>query len=193
MSPFDFKLAFQNVDIIWVWLLKQSCRTFILEQLLVLEIFELPYKLESNLKNGSSGNSVNKVNSASGRHLTVGELPTSSRCTRGHLWLRAGMGRLLRGFSMLLGRAIKPTSSPFFSISSPLFFRRHRLAPTSSRRRYRPLPVSAKHVTAPPTPCEPSRPDLGARFRRDTLRIAFHLRGRPQRRRARLIVASKLW
>ena len=108
MSPFDFKLAFQNVDIILVWLLNQSCRTFILEQLLFLEIFELPYKIGSNLRIKVSGNSVISWNSASRRHLTVGELPSTSRHARGHLRLRAGMGRLLRGFSMVLGRAIKP-------------------------------------------------------------------------------------
>ena len=65
MSPFDFKHAFLNVDQIRVWLLKQSCRTLNLEQLLFLEIFELPYKFESNLKNEASGNSVNTLNSAS--------------------------------------------------------------------------------------------------------------------------------
>ena len=51
VSPFDFKLAFQNVDIIGVWLLKKSCRTLNLEQLLFLEIFELPYKFGTNLEN----------------------------------------------------------------------------------------------------------------------------------------------
>jgi len=49
VSPFDFKLAFQNVDRIRVWLLKKSCRTLNLEQLLFLEIFELPYKFGSKL------------------------------------------------------------------------------------------------------------------------------------------------
>ena len=122
MSPFNFKLSFQNIDIIQVWLLKHSCITFNLEQLLFFEIFELPYKFESNLKNGSSGNSVISGNSASRRHLTDGELPSTSRRARGHLWLRAGMGRLLRGFSVLLGHAIKPMPSPFSYVSSPLFF-----------------------------------------------------------------------
>ena len=65
MSPFDFKLSFSNLDIIWLWLLKQSCRTLNLEQLLFLEIFELPYKFESNLRNKASGNLVNYMNSAS--------------------------------------------------------------------------------------------------------------------------------
>ena len=40
-----------------------------------------------------SGNSVIKVNSTRGRHLTVGELPTSSRRACGHLRLRAGRGK----------------------------------------------------------------------------------------------------
>ena len=122
MSPFDFKLAFQNIDRIRVWLLKQSCRTLNLEQLLFLEIFELPYKFGSNFRNQASGNSVISWNSASRRHLTDGELPSTSSRARGHLRLCAGMGRLLRGFSMLLGCAIKPTPSPFSSVSSPLFF-----------------------------------------------------------------------
>ena len=78
-----------------VWLLKQSCRTLNLEQLLFLGIFELPYKFESNLKNGSSGNSVNIVNSANGRHLTVDDLPTASNHACGRLWLRAGVEKLL--------------------------------------------------------------------------------------------------
>ena len=78
MSPFDFKLAFSNLDRIWVWLLKQSCRTLNLEQLLFLEIFELPYKFESYFKNEASGNSVNTLNSASRQTLTVGEVPPAS-------------------------------------------------------------------------------------------------------------------
>ena len=65
MYLFEFKLAFENADRIRVWLLKESCRTLNLEQLLFLEIFELPYKFESNLKNKTSGNSVNSWNSAS--------------------------------------------------------------------------------------------------------------------------------
>ena len=102
MSPFDFKLAFQNVDQIRVWLLKQSCRTLNLEQLLVLEIFELPYKFGSNLKNGPSGNSVISLNSTRGRHLTVGDLPPRSSHARGHLRPRAGMEKLLRVVSVSL-------------------------------------------------------------------------------------------
>ena len=122
MSPFDFKLAFLNEDRIRVWLLKQSCRTLNLEQLLFLEIFELPYKFESNLGNGSSDNSVNIVNSESRPALTVGELPPSSRRARGHLRLRAGMEKLLRVVSVFLGRVIKPGHRRRRSSSSPLFF-----------------------------------------------------------------------
>ena len=87
-----------------------------------MEIFELPYKFSSNLRNGSSGNSVNKVNSESRPALTVGELPPSSRRARGHLQLRAGMGRLLRVVSVFLGHVIKPGRRRRRSSSSPLFF-----------------------------------------------------------------------
>ena len=90
------------------WLLKQSCRTLNLEQLLFLEIFELPYKIEGNLGNKASGILVNSLNSESRPALTVGELPPASRRARSHLLLRAGMGRLLRVVSVFLGRAIKP-------------------------------------------------------------------------------------
>ena len=93
-----------------------------MEQLLFLEIFELPYKFESNLRNGSSGNSVNIVNSESRPALTVGELPPSSRRARGLLWLRASMGRLLRVVSVFLGRVIKPGRRRRRYSSSPLFF-----------------------------------------------------------------------
>ena len=122
MSPFDFKLAFSNLDRIWVWLLKENCRTLNLEQLLFLEIFEFPYKFESNLRNKASGNSVNSWNSASRQTLTVGELLSTSRRDRCHLLLRAGMGKLLRVVSVFLGHAIKPgrrrRPHPFL----PLFF-----------------------------------------------------------------------
>ena len=106
MSLFDFKHTFQNVDQIRVWLLKQSCRTLNLEQLLFLENFELPYKFGSNLGFKASGNSVISVNSTRGQHLTVGDLLRRSSRARGHLRLRAGSGRLLRGFYLILGRAI---------------------------------------------------------------------------------------
>ena len=123
MSPFDFKLAFSNLDRIWVWLLKQSCRTLNLEKLLFLEIFELSYKFESNLRNEASGILVNTLNSASRQTLTVGELPPASTHVREcHLLLRAGMGKLLRVVSVFLGHATKPglrrRPHPFL----PLFF-----------------------------------------------------------------------
>ena len=60
-----FDDCLENLDRIWVWLLKQSCRTLNLEQLLFLENFEFPYKFESNLRNEASGNSVICLNSAS--------------------------------------------------------------------------------------------------------------------------------
>ena len=87
-----------------------------------MEIFELPYKFESNLRNGLSVNSVNIVNSASRPTLTVGELPPSSRRARGHLRLRAGMEKLLRVVSVFLGRVIKSGRRRRRSSSSPLFF-----------------------------------------------------------------------
>ena len=132
MSPFDFKLAFLNIDRIRVWLLKQSCRTLNLEQLLFLDIFEFPYKFESNLRNEASGNSVNSWNSASRQTLTVGELLPASRRGRCHLLLCAGMGKLVRVVSMFLGHAIKPgrrcRPHPFPLLCFPS------LAPPSLRR-----------------------------------------------------------
>ena len=122
MSPFDFKLAFSNLDRIWVWLLKQSCRTLNLEQLLFFEIFEFPYKFESNLRNEASAILVNTLNSASRQTLTIGELLPASRHDRSHLLLRIGMGKLLRVVSVFLGRVIKPGRRRRRSSSSPLFF-----------------------------------------------------------------------
>ena len=87
-----------------------------------MEIFELPYEFESNLRNGSSGNSINIGKSESRLALTVGELPPSSRRVRGHLWLRVGMGMLLRVVSVFLGRDIKLRRRRRCSSSSPLFF-----------------------------------------------------------------------
>ena len=142
MSPFDFKLAFSNLDRIWVWLLKQSCRTLNLEQLLFLEIFEFPYKFESNLRNEASGNSVNSWNSASRQTLTVGELLPAFGHGHSHLLLRAGMGKLLRVVSVFLGHAIKPGRRPpphpfpllcFSPLASPSLRRAHAGATEPSR------------------------------------------------------------
>ena len=93
-----------------------------MKQLLFLEIFELPYKIEGNLGNKASGILVNSLNSESRPALTVGELPLSSRRARGHLRLHAGMGRLLRVVSVFLGRVIKLRRRRRCSSSSPLFF-----------------------------------------------------------------------
>jgi len=60
------------------------------EQLLFLEIFELLHKFGSNLDFKPSGNIVNTINSARGRHLIAGELLTRSGRRRGPLRLRAG-------------------------------------------------------------------------------------------------------
>jgi len=122
VSPFDFKLAFQNVDRIRVWLLKQSCRTLNLEQLLFLENFELPYKFGSNLGFKASGNSVISVNSVFGRHLTDGELPTSSRRARGHVRLRAGVEKAAAWLPLASKPRYKVFTVVAFLRSSPLFF-----------------------------------------------------------------------
>ena len=90
MSPFDFKLAFQNVDRIRVWLLKKSCRTLNLEQLLFLEIFKLLHKFGSNLKILANDNFVNMGNSSHRSHLIAGDLLLGSRRARGRLWRHAG-------------------------------------------------------------------------------------------------------
>ena len=91
VSPFDFKPAFQNIDIIWVLLLKESCRTLNLEQLLFLEILELLYKFGSNLGFKSSGNFVIIVNSHHGGQLTIGELLFRYGRRRGPLRLHTSM------------------------------------------------------------------------------------------------------
>ena len=70
--------------------IKQSCRNLNFEQLLFLEIFELPHKIGSNLGFKASSNSVNSVNSNRESHLTAGDLLLVSRRARGHLRLRAG-------------------------------------------------------------------------------------------------------
>jgi len=63
--------------------IKQSCRTLNFEQLLFLEIFELLHKFGSNLDFKPSGNLVNMMNSARGRHLIAGELLIRSGHRRG--------------------------------------------------------------------------------------------------------------
>ena len=158
MSPFDFKLVFQNVDIIWVWLLKKSCRILNLEQLLFLEIFELPYKFGSNLRFKASGNLVISMNSVFGRHLTDGELPTSSRRARGHVRLRAGVEKAAAWLPLASEPRYKVFTVAVFRRSSPLFFP---TTPPLCRRRSA-FPVLAKPVIALLTLCAPSRPTLEA-------------------------------
>ena len=69
-----------------------------------------------------SGNSVNIVNSAADRHLTVGDLPPCSSRARGRLRLRAGMEKATAWLPYASEPRFKTEkSSPFFS-SSPLFF-----------------------------------------------------------------------
>ena len=93
-----------------------------------------------------------------------------------------------------------PPSARRFSLVRPLvalspflcFSSHHRPASSGSHRSLRTLPDSIKHVTVPPTPCEPSRPVLSVCFHRETLRIALLPRGWPQCHRARFTVASTL-
>ena len=61
------------------------------EQLLFLEIFELPHKFGSNLGFKSSGNFLILGNSSRGSHLTAGDLLSASKRARGRLWRRAGV------------------------------------------------------------------------------------------------------
>ena len=135
MPLFEFKFAFQNVNRIMGWLLKQSCRTLNFEQLLFLEIFELPHKFGSKLGFKASGNSVISMNSARGSHLIAGELLTRSGRRRGHPWLHAGTGRLRRGFSLLLSCALRAYVAAVLLLFIPLFSCRHRPAPASSCHR----------------------------------------------------------
>jgi len=174
--------------------LKQSCRTFNLEPLLFLEIFELPYKVESNLKNKASGNSVNMLNIAS-RQLSppasFHRLPHTSASDTSCFDLSALPLRVKRACSAALRSPVKagtPSSRPLL----PSVFRQHRPAPTSLRCSHRALPASIEHVTAPPAPCEPSRTVVAVWFHWRPPRVAFLPRDRPHHRRARLIVASKL-
>ena len=149
MSPFDFKLAFLNVDRIRVWLLKKSCRTLNLEQLLFLEIFELPYKFESNLTNKASGNSVNSWNSAS-RQLSppasFHRLPRASVSDTSCFDVSTLSLRVRHTSSATLRSPNKSGVPSRRSLRSSISHQR-RPAPMSLRRSHRALPASAKHVT----------------------------------------------
>ena len=101
---------------------KASCRTLNFEQLLFLEIFELPHKFGSILEFKSSDNSVNMVNSDRGSHLTDGELLLRSGRRRGHLRLRAGVEKAPGWLLFASWSRFKPTTSPFSSFSIPLLF-----------------------------------------------------------------------
>ena len=102
------------------------------EQLLFLEIFELLHKFGSNLDFKPSGNLVNMMNSARGRHLIAGKLLIRSGRRRGRPWLRAGAVKALRGFSLLPGRAIRP--APFFAALFLYFPDAAAIAPSSLPR-----------------------------------------------------------
>ena len=153
-------LHFKNVDRIRGWLLKQSCRTLNFEQLLFLEIFELLHKFGSNLDFQPSGNLVNMMNSARGRHLIAGKLLIRSGRRRGHPWLRAGAVKAPRGFSLLSGRVIRPVLSPFFAALFLCFLDVATAAPLSPHRRTSACAVTAKRSTVSPTPCVPSQPTV---------------------------------
>ena len=122
MSPFEFKLAIQNIDRIWVWLQKQSCRTFNLEQLLFLEIFELPCNFGSNLRKLVKGNSVNMVNSARRLSYTAGDLLLASRRARGRVRLRAAMGKVAAWLLLASWPPFKACAVAVLLISSSLLF-----------------------------------------------------------------------
>ena len=141
--------------------IKKSCRTLDFK-LLFLEIFELLHKFESNLDFKPSGNLVNMMNSARGRHLIAGELLIRSGRRCGRPWLRAGAVKALRGFSLLPGRAIRPTPSPFFAALFLCFPNAAAAAPSCVCCRRSASTISAKLVLALPTPCTPSQSSLGA-------------------------------
>ena len=92
------------------------------EQLLFLEIFELPHKFESNLGFKSSGNFVILVNSDRGRHLTAGGLLLVSRRARGHLWLHTGVEKTVAWLLLASELCYKVYDAAVFRRSSPLFF-----------------------------------------------------------------------
>jgi len=92
------------------------------EQVLFLDIFELPHKFGSNLGFKTNGNSVNLVNSNRGSHLTASDLLLGSRCSRGQFRRRAGVEKLLGAISVCLDRVIKAgTPSPSLFLLPLLF------------------------------------------------------------------------
>ena len=92
------------------------------EQLLFLQIFELPHKFGSNLGFKSSGNSVNMVNSNRGSHLTDGELLLRSGRRHGHLRLRVGVEKAVAWLLLASKPRYKVYDAAVFRCSSPLFF-----------------------------------------------------------------------
>ena len=127
-----------------------------------LENFELPYKFGSNLGFKASGNSVISVNSTRGRHLTVGQLPTSSRRACGHLWLRAGRGKAAAWLLLASELRYKAYAvAVLLRFFSPVFPDNAAVTLSKSCHRRSAFLVSAKLAIAPSTPCKPNRPVLG--------------------------------
>ena len=111
------------------------------------------HKFGSNLDFKPSGNLVNMMNSARGRHLISGELLIRSGRRRGRPWLRTGAVKALRGFSLLPGRPLKLVPSPFFSFLLLCFPTAAAIAQSSLHRLLSAFTSSAKVATAPLVPC----------------------------------------
>ena len=100
------------------------------------------------------------MNNARGRHLIAGELLIRSGHRYGRPWLRDGVVKALRGFSLIPGRAIRPASSPFFAALFLYFPDAAAVAPMSPHRRFSACVVVAKSSIVSPTPCTPSQPTV---------------------------------
>ena len=134
------KFKFQNGGRIWKCSFKQSCRTWKVEQLLFLEIFNFFRKFVSNLQNGLSGNSVNIWKSVweAGRHLLLAA-DAAELVLAGSSWrhVAACSAWACRSCPSLAARSFPlrhAESVASFSLSSPA---RHRAA---CRRPSSPLP-----------------------------------------------------
>ena len=72
----------------------------------------------------ANGKIVNTVNSVHRRSYTAGDLRFASRHACGRPRLHTGVGKAPAWLPCASGRTLRPTPSPFFAVSLPLFSRR---------------------------------------------------------------------